>query len=330
MLAGEYDQLIRVLDAPASEAAHLEYARWLLGRGDRIRAAVAEGIAQGIAAHDVRRLEMGLARLPPQQAGWARMVGARLVSALAKTELPHPVAHWLAVARPALELEVGPEAGFVRVGGTRLYGDPDLPRGLAWPTLADCRRWQPAELDPSSPCQFIAQIDLAQLAQSPAARALPKTGLLSVFAHHEWQHTGSAAICVRYFRDPEALLRVPHVETDEDNRRHPPYTLRFVEALTLPDPGGVHRGVIDVPDEDAAIDAFIDVANTSGGGLLGMLGHVRVSSGPDPSLDRDAQRLLSVPIDLDAVVIHHLTIRAADLRAGVLERAELAWVDFDA
>ena len=57
-----------------------------------------------------------------------------------------------------------------RPGASRLGGLPDLPAGTAWP--ADSERVP----------EFIAQLDLQQIAHEHGASALPSRGLLSIFA----------------------------------------------------------------------------------------------------------------------------------------------------
>ncbi|HJL47206.1 MAG TPA: DUF1963 domain-containing protein, partial [Polyangiaceae bacterium LLY-WYZ-15_(1-7)] len=233
--------------------------------------------------------------------------------------------------RPALELLIGDAIDDAPIGASRLWGDPDLPPGTAWPTLADCRRWEPdIPLPEDSPCQFVAQLDLAALARSPAARALPAEGLLSLFAHHDWQ-TGSSSACLRYFESTEGLERVPHAETHPDNARRPPHVASLVEALTIPEGHAgpfVERMGIEPGDWDT-IDRHREVLLASGGGVLGVLGHDRMTSGDDPTPGKDWTRLLTAPLDPHATLIHHLALRDADLRAGELENYELVWVDFD-
>lgn len=203
---------------------------------------------------------------------------------------------------------------------------------MPWPTLADCRRWEPEIALPlESPCQFVAQINLADLAASPAARALPTKGLISVFAHHEWATTGSSSICLRYFSSTEQLERVPHAAANADNARLDAHRILVREALTIPEchgsPFAQHMGIED--GDWATIEKHREVLLASGGGLLGLLGHDRATTGNDPTPGEDWERLITVPIDPDAVVIQHLAIERRALASGRLEDHELVWVDFD-
>ena len=268
----ERERIAAILDEPAAVEPRRAYADWLHAEGDEARAKVVRASCPG--AVDREALEAGLAELDATQLGWSRGVGARLVREMCALGLDRFLERWLAAARPALELLIGDAIDDAPIGASRLWGDPDLPPGTAWPTLADCRRWEPdIPLPEDSPCQFVAQLDLAALARSPAARALPAEGLLSLFAHHDWQ-TGSSSACLRYFESTEGLERVPHAETHPDNARRPPHVASLVEALTIPEGHAgpfVERMGIEPGDWDT-IDRHREVLLLSGGGVLGVPG----------------------------------------------------------
>lgn len=73
----------------------------------------------------------------------------------------------LAMVRPSVRLVV--DAASVNDRSTRLGGVPDLPASTTWP-----RNGQ-------GPLSFIAQVDLADVAQFDVQGLLPRTGLLSFF-----------------------------------------------------------------------------------------------------------------------------------------------------
>jgi hypothetical protein len=98
------------------------------------------------------------------------------------------------VDRALPAIMVAPSQGSSRLGGSRLGGAPDLPRGVAWPRFVATR----AELDkrylkPSVasildgaasidvPFAFVGQFRLEDLVASDVARRLPATGLLAFF-----------------------------------------------------------------------------------------------------------------------------------------------------
>ena len=326
----EYRFINAVLDSPTADAPRVRYAEWLLTEGDEARSKVVQATRLG--SLDRVAVEAALSALGAEHLGWSRLVGAQLIREACALDLERFVERWLGLARPALELVIGHPSGDMPVGASRLWGDPDLPSDAAWPTLADCRRWEPdIDLPEESRCQFVAQINLAELAGSPAARELPSTGLLSVFSHHEWENTGSSSICLRYFETAEGLHRVPHPPADQDNTRVAPHLMELREVLTIPEwhgsPFAAEMGVDD-GDWDTG-EKHRQVMLASGGDLLGLLGHDRCTTGDDPTPDRDWERLITVPVDAEAIVIQHLSIRQANLRAAQLQDHKLVWVDFD-
>lgn len=130
------------------------------------------------------------AMTPPHEMLRERLVAAVRASALADHE-----DYLVQMARPVFHAEriEGPP----RAGGSKLCGVPDLPRGQAWP-----------EHD-QGPCEFIAQIDLADVGGADAG--LPGDGLLSVFAATHppeacfWQDPGY----VRILYTPAGTRLVP-------------------------------------------------------------------------------------------------------------------------
>lgn len=286
-----------------------------------------------LGALDLDAVEAGLSELGSEHLGWSRLLGAQLVRKGCVLGLHAHLGRWMELARPALELLIGPPVdGDGAVGASRLWGDPDLPADTRWPTLADCRRWEPnLDLPLDSRCRFIAQINLAELASSPAARGLPRAGLLSVFSHHEWEETGSSSICLRYFESGTELQRSPHAATSADNARLDPRLVELREALTIPECGASpFAELVGIDDDDwDTMEKHREVLIASGGGLLGLLGHDRSTTGGDPTPGREWERLITVPVDPEALVVQHLAIEQEMLRAGRLEEHQLVWVDFD-
>ncbi|MCA9611890.1 MAG: DUF1963 domain-containing protein [Sandaracinus sp.] len=323
----EYALLSDVIDAAGADEPRRRYAAWLAERGDEARARVIR--ASSLASLDLASLDEALEALDTSHFAWSRLVGAQLVREVCRRDLRPHLEAWWKLARPAFELVIGPRED-APVGASRLWGDPDLPEGTPWPTLGQCQRWEDFALPADDPCQFVAQIDLAELAASPAARELPRQGLLSVFSHLEMQKTGSAALHVRHFAEGP-FVRAPHVSTtSEENARRPPQRLTLREALTIPDAGwSPFSKTMGIGEKDwDTLEAHREVLFASGGGLLGLLGHTRATSGADPAPTTEWGRLINVPLDPECMRCH-VAIRDEDLRAGRLEAHELVWVDFD-
>ena len=324
------EALRRLVAAPADRGLRLRYATLLEEEGDSLRSSVVRETARAIETHHVDGLRDRLDALPGAHAGWARLVGARLIGEMLERDLGPFLERWLPLARPALELVMTPGTMPPALGTTRLFGDPDLPRGAKWPTLGDCKRWELFDLDPAARCQFVGQLDLTTLARSAAACAMPDHGLLSVFAHQEREELGSSSACVLHTPDITDLERVPHPVTDEANARVPPHAAELIDALTIPELRGPWASDLGIAENDWSLgDAHREVMLASGGDLAGMLGHLRATTGGDPTPDRSWMRLLCLPLAPDQVVFHHLAIRGSDLGAARLDRFELVWVDFD-
>lgn len=104
---------------------------------------------------------------------------------LAQHDLSELTPRILRLAEPCLRLET--RRASVAVGGSKVGGDPDLPAGAAWPAV-DGR-----------PMTFLAQLDLAEVAQQIAS-PLPPSGLLSFFFDRSDVHEGQDVCRVEWSR----------------------------------------------------------------------------------------------------------------------------------
>ena len=85
-------------------------------------------------------------------------------------------AAWRAMHRPCVAFEETTKALDAQVGASRVGGEPDMPEGFAWPSVA------------GQPLHFVAQFDLREVSDAAwrepefrEAFALPSAGLLSLF-----------------------------------------------------------------------------------------------------------------------------------------------------
>lgn len=335
-MTSDHEWLARILARPAEIPIRQEYAGALERDGDATRAEIVRLTCRALALEKDAGLRDRLQELPEQWSGWARLVGARLISEMEQKGLSAYVPRWMPFALPGLALEVTPDPETPPIGSTFFWGDPDLPEGVDWPTYADCTRFfgPCSDIDPDSRCHFVGQVDLAQLARSPAAVGGPATGLLSIFAFEEYERLGIAEIAVMIFRDVSRLRRVPHPPLDEANQRRPCHRATLQHVLTLPEnydgPWAEAMAFVEGDgrrSHDAS--AFDHVLQESGGERFGLLGHLRATTGGDPTPDRDWQRLICVPSGPERVIWHHVAIRSDDLATGNLERWRSVWVDMD-
>jgi hypothetical protein len=135
------------------------------------------------------------------------------------------------LARPTLAFVTKPGLdSHIAVGRTKFGGRPHLPAGTEWPR---CGR---------GPLEFLAQLNLSELRQTVAGRALPPTGLLSFFMYHNYpedQHGGAGGLRIIHTPDVSRLLPLdpPRDLTTDLGRPDKTCKVSFTECLDLPDPG---------------------------------------------------------------------------------------------
>lgn len=116
------------------------------------------------------------------------------------------------------------------VGTTRVGGAPDLPPSMPWPEVE------------GEPLMFVAQLDLASLAELPAAAELPRTGLLSFFySPGTIEGVPGNPVRVLHLPDTASLVRrsppedvervIEHDADTTSERMFPPVESPFYEAL---------------------------------------------------------------------------------------------------
>jgi uncharacterized protein YwqG len=115
------------------------------------------------------------------------------------------------------------------LGATKIGGQPDLPQGIEWPEWRD------------APLNFLAQIQLADIAAYAPNGELPHEGMLSFFFDYQrWfkperQAEGSLAKVV-YIPEGVTLQRLPWPEELEARERYTPLAVTsFPRELTAPD-----------------------------------------------------------------------------------------------
>jgi hypothetical protein len=172
---------------------------------------------------------------PARLAAWsAENVEGEWREALEPCGLAEHVAAVRALLRPSLRLELEREDEYEDeadevdedddeveyvVGESRFGGRPDLPAGLAWPEVN------------GRPLLFVAQFDLAEISRYPAARELPRHGLLSFFYDPQGEDDMSHAVRVLHLTDTSALARrTPPAEAEP----LPAHTIEFTSERNLP------------------------------------------------------------------------------------------------
>lgn len=123
-------------------------------------------------------------------------------------------------------------------GDSRFWGNPDLPKGFAYPMYID-------DDGDEYPYFFICQINLAELARFDADTPLPKNGLLSVFGkidHYMGMFAAtdciggsiSPAEAVKVFWFPECNDMVEVVLLDDDDNQVAPEEMQITFSHSVP------------------------------------------------------------------------------------------------
>ena len=233
----------------------------------------------------------------------------------------------LRLARPALRLlRVRANEDSIRVGASKVRGLPDLPPGFRWPTGAECRAcYIDITRGADRPAGFLAQINLGEIADTHAARELPKAGLLSFFCFQDLEDN-EIGVWATLFPDVTGLVRTrPPGELTEGNAHVPPSRLMFAETLDLPVGWKSPWSEELRPDPETDYDKVLDHYYSSN--FENILGYARSTSGPDPTGTKESRHLILLKTAVGSRV--HIHLNQADLTAGNFGAITLNWVDWD-
>jgi uncharacterized protein YwqG len=138
------------------------------------------------------------------------------------------------------------------LGATKLGGQPDLPQGVAWPTME------------SKPMAFVAQVRLEEVAPLAPAGWLPQTGMLSFFYDQDQETYGASPSDrsgwkILYLLDgPAGWSPQPFPDGLAQEARFGACTLRPVSEATLPvSPTQQIAGLKWLPDEIQRYENFV-------------------------------------------------------------------------
>jgi hypothetical protein len=261
---------------------------------------------------------------------WLELIGFRLVERLADAgfdELKDPV---LRLARPALRMKKGEPGGQpIAARGSKIGGLPDLPPGFPWPRGEECRAiYNDDTVGIDRLAGFLAQVSFAEIADTQAARELPKVGVLSFFCFEDVENDNPDVIGAKaiYFPDPAVLVRTePPGELTEGNEVIDERHLPFAETLDLPESEGGPWSAELTPDPDAdyreVFDYFREV------NFENFLGYGRATTGFDPTPSKESRHLIVLENAAGARL--HIQLGQDDLAARDFDRITLSWVDFD-
>lgn len=252
---------------------------------------------------------------------------------------------WLAEATLCVRLDLEDETDPEELGASRYGGEPDLPRGVAWPSGRD------------GAFVFLQQVNLGEVPTLPG-KPLPASGLLSLFLEDDEQSGGGGGAFHLLYHDvpPRDLVRVesptpmvPALENYSDLRS---FRLQPRVAVSLPMYGGEYEKLSESLGEkwrtlfDLESRAFGAEGRDAVGGRL--LGHpygvqsdhvthaILIHHGKKELVDayyktEDAVRqdLAAATASGDARVVAHLQRIVSShrwLKDGLLERERDLWL----
>ncbi|HEX8210143.1 MAG TPA: DUF1963 domain-containing protein [Longimicrobium sp.] len=364
LLEGERDWLVAVVRDLPNDAPRLAYANWLESRApDRarflrefVRASAsmepddfprADGLPEEwlelvgfrllerLSDSNVPDLKDSVLRLarPALRMKLGDAAGARTAEeAERRAEVGGTgiISRLLRLVRPAPEVveTTGGVPAAIPVGASRIGGHPDLPPNYPWPRGRDCSGMDAEETAGyDALAGFLAQVNLAEIAHTQAARDLPSAGVLSFFAFQDDDENNPDTVGAKvvYFPDPAVLVPTePPEELAATNGFIPPQRLTFEETLDLPEyRSGPWSGEI-TPDPKVRYDAleYFNELN-----FENMLGYGRATSGDDPTPSKESRHLILLRTVYGVAL--HIQIDRDALAARRFDRFTLAWVDVD-
>jgi uncharacterized protein (TIGR02996 family) len=247
----EYGLLAAVLANPADDLPKLVYADWLDEQTD----------PRGLFLRQWLQWRKDGGKLPKPPKGavkpWLSLLGFDLDRALATLdELPKWAGKIRGALKPGLDVKTRRVKAdkVIPVGASKVGGCPDLPAGTTWPTNDD------------NVMAFLAQWNLDELAASPAASPLPRTGLLSFFVdlqpYLDDVYDEPPPGRVLYTPDTGDLVRLKAPKELPKECRLKPCAVTFSERATVPGIDTValkQAGVKREADEEEYAEFFADV-----------------------------------------------------------------------
>jgi uncharacterized protein (TIGR02996 family) len=328
LLDGERAFVTAIVENLADDTTKLVYADWLEERGDK-RAQFLRSFVEA------SRL-MTPAVFPKTQGfseEWLELIGFRILERIATAgeavlELRDRV---LRLARPALRMVKEPiDDEEIAVGASKIGGLPDLPPGFAWPDGGACHAIYNSDTRGTKRLAgFLAQVNIAEVATSMAAKDLPSAGLLSFFCFQDIENDDPDSIGAKaiFFPDAQDLVRKePPEELTDGNTEIEPCQLTFHETLDLPEvySGPWSRDLNPGTDAHSDFEA-LDYFRTLN--FENMLGYGRATTGDDPTPSKESRHLIVLRNAVECML--HIQISQKDLAARNFDKITLNWVDFD-
>ncbi len=325
LLPGERKWLDEVLADLLDDAPKLVYSDWLEDQGDERAAFLRKFVA---ASQTMDPTDFPPARGLAEE--WLELIGYRLLERVAAAGFPELKDRVLRLARPALRMKKSKASDrTIPVGASKIGGLPDLPPDYPWPPGGDCHAIYNDDTGGTERLAgFLAQVNFAEIADTQAAKDLPKTGVLSFFCFQDIENDNPDAIGAKaiFFPDPAVLVRTePPDELTEGNEVIPSQRLTFAETLDLPEGYDGPWSEELKPDEDADYSEVLDHFRELN--FENVLGYARATSGGDPTPNKQSRHLILLNNAVECRL--HIQISQDDLAARNLENITLNWVDFD-
>lgn len=241
--------------------------------------------------------------------------------------------------RPALSMTFVPAEKIPNLSESYLWGEPALPRGTRWPTVADASNEFDARkhIPQEKHCAFVGQFNMADFAGSLLAHTWPADGMFSIFSFSEkwsWGVREALISAVPSDADLERLSApndlIESGEGFEENEPQPYHDMIVEEEISLP---SASWGVFaeEIPEcgfgkrfHDLYEAMLSEVSNTA----IGFGGYLQATTGADPSPGRDWERLVVLRPHPETDVIH-FGIQKDALEKADFNLARYVWMDLN-
>lgn len=149
------------------------------------------------------------------------------------------------LARNEIRISYGKPENPLSVTASRIGGRPAVPADFVWPEYTGEGY---DDVTKSRPLSFLAQINLADIAEYDTEGLLPKTGILSFFYEYIsscWGFDPADKGCSRvyYFPEIDVLTLAETPEEMDEEAVIPEHEVKFEQQISVPDPSCISHDI---------------------------------------------------------------------------------------
>ncbi|MEL7188013.1 MAG: hypothetical protein AAGK17_00555 [Pseudomonadota bacterium] len=352
-MQGESRLLNEAIADFSENGARREYASWLLENGETHRANAVLATIEAYQSLDPKVLSPWMApnlfqrlRSRPLNESWKNLVGLPLLQALCErsaafnhkdiSEFKEALFSALA---PSLALDYTAASTDPPIGTSRLWGEPDLPEGFDWPTIAQTSNWSDCrdDLPQDHPCSFVGLFAFQDFSETVLGQRLPEHGGFLIFSIDEVHEVGIREGVALPWLNQAPLIRTTTPQElvndklgDGVNAPQPIHDIIMTERLSLPDAsyGPFSDQIRGCKWGEPFFDLYQILQSASQRSIFGMGGYLHGTTGSDRSPDENHRRLITMRTHPDVGTLH-FAIPACAMHEGNIDEAQCVWLDWD-